>query len=258
MNEPTPVIELLDVAVGSPQQTEVAQIEGINWRVQRGEFWVIGGLHGSGKSNLLATAAGLQNPLSGVVKLFGRDASGLRERDLEEERRRIGLVFENGGRTFSRLTVSENIALPLRYHGNLSEAEVESELRRLMEPMGLVDLAHSSSRTISSGWQQRAALARALALKPEVILFDQPLSSVETRQRRWWFDFLPKLFSGTALEGQKPMTIVLTTEDVQPWIGLGTHFAVLKNNRWQFLGNRAELKGNEARLRELWPDEFIL
>ncbi len=257
MNEQTPVIELLDVSVGSPQQPDVAQIEAMTWRVNRGEFWVVGGLHGSGKSNLLATAAGLQDPLKGTVKLFGRDVSGSREKDLEDERRRMGLVFESGGRTFSRLTVSENIALPLRYHGNLSEAEVENELRRLMEPMGLVPLAHNPSRAITPGWQQRVALARALTLKPEILLLDKPLSSVEMRQQRWWLDFLPKLFEGTALAGQPAMTLVLTTEDIEPWLEAGTHFAVLKNNRWQFLGKRAELKTNEGKWRELWADDFI-
>ena len=258
MSEPPPVIELLDVAVASPQQPEVAQVEAINWQVRPGEFWVIGGLHGAGKSNLLATTAGLQNPLRGVVKLFGRDVSDLREKDLEEERCRIGLIFQDGGRNFSRLTVSENIALPMRYHRNLSETEVESELRRLMEPLGLIPLAHHLSRTISLGWQQRVALARALTLKPEVLLLDKPLSSVEIRQRRWWFDFLPRLFTGDALDGQRPVTLVLTTEDIHPWIEIGTHFALLKNNRWQFLGNRAELKGDQERLRELSLDEFIL
>lgn len=253
-----PVLELIDVAIASTKQPDVTQIESVDWQVRPGEFWVIGGVHGSGKSNLLATAAGLQNPLRGTVKLFNRDASALREKDLEAERQRIGVIFENGGRTFSRLTVSENVALPLRYHSNITASEVELELHRLLEPLGLIPHAHAPARTITSSWQQRVALARALTLKPELLLLDRPLGAVEPRQHRWWLEFLPKLFTGTALPGQKPLTLVLATEDVMPWREIGTHFALIKNKRWQFLGNRAELKGNEEQLRELWADEFIL
>ncbi|MDB6023863.1 MAG: transporter related [Verrucomicrobiales bacterium] len=257
MKTEAPVIEMQNVSIVSPQEADVAQVENVNWRVQRGEFWIIGGSHGSGKSNLLSTAAGLQNPLRGKVTLFGRDASGTREKELEEERRRIGLVFQSGGRNLSRLTIAENVALPLRYHGNLSEAEVEHELRRILEPMELIPMAKSMSKTVSLGWQQRTALARALTLKPEVLLLDKPLSSVEARHRRWWLEFLPKLFSGSALEDQPAMTVALVTDDVEPWINIGTHFAVLKKNGWQFLGNRAELQRDEKQLRELWADELI-
>jgi ABC-type transporter Mla maintaining outer membrane lipid asymmetry ATPase subunit MlaF len=258
MESPQLLIEMLDVAVASVAQPEVAQVEHVTWRIEKDQFWILGGLQASGKSNLLATAAGLQNPLRGIVKLFGREASALREKDLAEERQRIGLVFENGGRTFSRLTVSENVALPLRYHADLSEAEVESELHRLLEPMELVAFAHHPARVVSHGMQQRTALARALTLKPEVLFLDQPLSSVEVREHRWWLEFLPKLLNGKALKQQPPITLVLTTADLQPWVDIGTHFAVLKNNRWQFLGKRAELKSNQEQLRELWADEFLL
>ena len=82
------------------------------WTVAAGDYWVVGGLPGTGKSDLLATAAGLQRPLRGTHLLFGEDLARLDEPALIQKRLRVGLVFENGGRLFNRLTVAENLALP--------------------------------------------------------------------------------------------------------------------------------------------------
>ncbi len=258
MQAEPPILELIDVAVESIQEAGIAQIDHVNWRAGTGEFWVIGGFHGSGKADLLATAAALQDPLRGMVKLFGRDTSYLREKDLEHERRRVGLVFENGGRTFGRLSVFENVALPLRYHANVSAGDVESQVRFLLDLLGLQPMAHAASKSLSPAWQQRVALARALTLKPELLLLDKPLNSTEVRQQRWWFEFLPRLLSGKTNIGYKPVALVVTAEDLRPWVEIGTHFALVKNNRWQALGNRAELKANDNALQESSHDDFLL
>src|SRR4051812_15592431 len=106
---------MLDASIAPPLAGGI-EVEGINWRVMPKDFWIVAGLFGSGKSDFLATAAGLQRPSRGVVKLFGHETFTLKEEILVEHRRRIGLVFSNGGRLFNRLTVAENVALPLRYH----------------------------------------------------------------------------------------------------------------------------------------------
>src|SRR5439155_174889 len=108
-----PVIELLNVSVAAGGRPDSAALEGIHWRVSAGDYWVVGGLPGSGKSDLLATLAGLYRPLSGTLKLFGSDVGALSEDDFMAARLRIGLVFEGGGRLFNQLAVAENVALPL-------------------------------------------------------------------------------------------------------------------------------------------------
>src|SRR5687767_878139 len=105
-----PLLEMSEVSVASAARPNVAQLENVNWRLMPGDFWLIAGPHGSGKSDFLATAAALQRPLSGTVRWFGEDAWELKGDELVGERRRVGLVFENGGRMFRNLTVAENVA----------------------------------------------------------------------------------------------------------------------------------------------------
>src|SRR6185503_1839481 len=109
-----PILEMINVAVASAQSPVTPAVEGVDWRVSEGDYWVVAGLPGSGKSDLLATAAGLQRPLSGTHLLFGKEPTQSPESELLSERLRVGLVFENGGRLFNHLTVAENVALPLR------------------------------------------------------------------------------------------------------------------------------------------------
>ncbi len=232
-----------------------AQWESINWRVLPETFWVIAGLFGSGKSDFLATAAGLQRPARGVVKLFGNETFTLKEEMLVAHRRRIGLVFSNGGRLFNRLTLAENVALPLRYHENLSEADAEKAVREILELTELVPLAHRIPSTVSPSWQQRAALGRALILKPEILLLDKPLLGLDLRHQRWTLDFLTKLSQGLAFYGGKRVTLVATAENVEPWKTVARQFAVLRNNQWREIGGRAELETSGELLQEVWADE---
>ncbi len=110
-------MEMIDLAISSLQDTEQIVLEGINWRVAVGDFWAVGGLHASGKSDLLATAAGIMRPARGRYRVFGQELGAGFEEDRLATRLRLGLVFE-GGRLFHHLSVAENIALPLCYHGN--------------------------------------------------------------------------------------------------------------------------------------------
>ena len=247
----SPLIELSDVTVGSPYRPEVPEIEHVQWDIVRGEFWIVGGLNGTGKSDLLATAAGLQRPLQGVVRWFGDDIWDLKESDLIRERQRVGLVFENGGRLFRNQTVAQNIALPLRYHHDATRHDVGDELERLLEVTELSSRANALAGTIGLAWQQRAALARALALRPEVMLIDKP--TIGAGHWNWWYDFLGKLSRGEIFKDYGPVTIVLSTDDFPRWTEQGNRFALLKKNHWQVLGDRAEFAGKPV--REFWSED---
>ncbi len=252
-----PLIEMVDAAIFPMQAGGGTEVEKINWRVTPENFWVVAGLYGSGRSDLLATAAGLQRPARGLVKLFGQETFTLKEEMLVEHRRRIGLVFSAGGRLFNRLTTAENIALPIRYHQNWTEAEAEESVRTIMELTELTSLAPRIPSALSPNWQQRAALARALVLKPEILLLDKPLSGLDFRHRRWTLDFLSKLSEGSPYYGGKKITIVATTDNLQAWRTVGNQFALLKENRWKELGGRAELEANgEAVREEAWADDI--
>ena len=250
------LIEMTDASIAPAQLRRTTELKEINWRVGRNDFWAIGGLHGSGKTDFMSTAAGLQQPAAGIVKLFSHEIADLSEEELLKIRLRIGLVFAAGGRLFNRLTVAENVALPLRYHRNWKEEEAEEPVREILERTDLIPFARHIPSMLSRSWQQRAALARALVLKPEILLLDSPLLGLDFRQQRWWLDFLKDLSEGSAFYEGKPLTIVITTDNFQPWTELARQLAVLRNNRWQELGGRAEWDAGDESLRELWVEEI--
>src|SRR5687767_14492381 len=128
-----PIIELNDLSVGNARSSQKTMLEAVNWKVNAGDFWVVGGLQSSGKTDLLHTLALLQKPEKGTYFLFGKETSQLDPGDLLEQRMKIGMVFDNGGRMFSHLNVKENVALPLRYHQNLLVAQAERTVKRLLE-----------------------------------------------------------------------------------------------------------------------------
>jgi ABC-type transporter Mla maintaining outer membrane lipid asymmetry ATPase subunit MlaF len=245
-------MEMTGVAVPASHDPETVEIENVDWTVRPSDFWVVGGLPGSGKTDLLATAAGLMRPLRGVHRIFGRETSMMSEEELVVERLRIGLVFANEGRLFHHLTVTENLALPLCYHRNCTLVEAADRVRQVLEHTGLSDLAHSTPGTINRNLRERVALARALVLAPEVLLLDNPLRGMDPRQLRWWREFLSALCEGhPILDGHK-MTLVVAADNLQPWIEEGTKFAILKEGSFLALGGREELhRSREPLLRDL-------
>ena len=252
-----PVIELVNLSVGAGGRPDSAALEGINWRISAGDYWVVGGLPGSGKSDLLATLAGLYRPLGGSLKLFGSDVAELSEDGFVAARLRIGLVFEGGGRLFNQLSVAENVALPLRYHRSQPGVEADKRVKAILDATGLAPWAEHTPGRINLARRQRVALARALAMSPEALLLDNPLGGPGRQEARWWRDFLAQLAGGHPLLRGCPVTLVVACDDLRPWADQGKQFALLKQKRWLAVGGRAELTcGDEPLLHELLATEF--
>jgi ABC-type transporter Mla maintaining outer membrane lipid asymmetry ATPase subunit MlaF len=248
--EPTPALQMTDVSIGSmydPGRTVFAEV---NWTVVPGEFWAIGGLHRSGKSDFMAAAAGLVRPLAGRYRVFGRDLSTGFRHELLEVRLRLGLVFD-GGRLLNDLSVLENVALPLRYHRRLGEAEAARRTERLIEITGLGQWASRMPSSLGRNWQQRVGLARALALQPEILLLDSPLSGLDPRDALWWLEFLRQLSAGHAAMDGRPMTLVVSGDDLRPWKGLARRFAVLRGQRFVPLHGEPEAIARDDLMQHL-------
>jgi len=222
------------VAVGAMRDPDTLVAEGINWTVNPGDYWAVAGLHGAGKSDFLMLTGGLMPPRRGRYLFFGQPMPIFEEARLKE-RLRLGLVFD-GGRLLNHLTVAENVALPLRYHHNLNQAEAAAAVAELLERTELTPWAESTPGALGHSWQKRAGLARALALKPEVLLVDNPLAGLDPRHVQWWLGFLDQLSRGHTLLDSRPVTLVVTTADFRPWKGHARQFAILRNHGFAPLG----------------------
>jgi ABC-type transporter Mla maintaining outer membrane lipid asymmetry ATPase subunit MlaF len=243
-------IEMSDVSIGSMRDMNTVMLENVNWTVSAGDFWVIGGLQGSGKSDFVLLTGGLMAPLSGCYRFFGEEMPIFEEHRLQE-RLKLGLVFD-GGQLLNHLTIAENIALPLRYHRNLSAAKAHDEVQRMLELTDLAPWADSTPGAIGRNWQQRVGLARALMLKPEVLLVDNPLAGLDLRHRGWWLNFLSELSSGHDWLDKKPVTLIVTADDLRPWRKRAKQFSMLRGKQFSKLGAWDEVeKSADENVHEL-------
>ena len=209
-------------------------LQWVDWTVRPGELWVVGGLLSSGKTDLAMTAAGALPPSRGSIKLFGQPMQqGFTDEEIHE-RLRIGLVHD-GGLLLRHLTVAQNIALPLRYHHNATEEDVASRLNAWLSAMDLTSLANARSSTVNRNWAQRAGLARACILSPEVLVLDNPLTGLDPHQAHWWLTTLAALAAGHRLMTFHKMTLIVTCDDFRPWVAPGRKYAVLHNRRFAVL-----------------------
>ncbi len=235
-----PVILMSGVTTGSLQDPAAPVLSEVNWTVNSGDFWVLAGLHGSGKTDFLMLTAGLMAPLSGRYWLFGEEMPIFEEARLPD-RLRLGLVFETG-QLFNHLTVSENLALPLRYHRNLTKAGAAATVQVMLEAMDLARWADSTPGALGRNWHKRVGLARALMLKPEILLLDNPLAGLDLRHIYWWLNFLEGLSKAGNCVRPEPLTLAVTTGDLRPWAGLARQFAIFKRQHVTILGDRSQLE----------------
>src|SRR6202049_4580234 len=148
-------------------------LHGINFDVMRGETMVILGGSGSGKSTLLRTLVGLEKPSAGQIWIKGQNIAAISQGEMDEIRKKIGMSFQ-GGALFGSMTVGENVALPLREHTRLEDSTIEIMLRLKLEQVGLEGFEYYMPSQLSGGMKKRAAVARALAMDPEIFFFDEP------------------------------------------------------------------------------------
>src|SRR5437773_9671030 len=144
-------------------------LHGISFDVVHGETLVILGCSGSGKSTLLRTLVGLERPTSGEIWLKGKNIATISTAEMEEIRKKIGMSFQ-GGALFGSMTVGENVALPLREHTKLEDSTIEIMLRLKLEQVGLEGFEYYMPSQLSGGMKKRAAVARAMAMDPEILL----------------------------------------------------------------------------------------
>jgi phospholipid/cholesterol/gamma-HCH transport system ATP-binding protein len=153
-------------------------LHGINFEVPAGETMVILGGSGSGKSTLLRTLVGLEKPSAGEIWIQGKDFASIPEAGRDELRKKMGMSFQ-GGALFGSMTVGENVALPLREHTPLDESTIEIMVRLKLDQVGLSGFENYMPAQLSGGMKKRAAIARALAMDPATLFFDEPSAGLD-------------------------------------------------------------------------------
>ena len=171
-----PMISIRDLRVSYGGGREI--LHGISFDVQRGETLVILGGSGSGKSTLLRTLVGLEKPTSGEVWIRGKNFAAISGDERDEIRTRLGMSFQ-GGALFGSMTVGQNVALPLVEHTKLEPSTVEIMVRLKLDQVGLSGFEDFLPSQLSGGMKKRAAVARALAMDPEILFFDEPSAGLD-------------------------------------------------------------------------------
>ena len=243
-------IEMRGISVGAVHEPNFIVLSDVNWSVAAGEFWVVGAPPHSGKSDFLMTMAGLVPPVGGSYQFYGTETRIFDESRLAD-RLRMGVVFEQP-QLFHYLTIAENVALPLRYHENLKEDEAMAVIDDLLHATDLKPIADVTPASLPQNWHKRAGLARALALRPDILLADNPLGALDSRHCHWLRRFLDELSLGHRWLREKPLTIVATTDDFRHWRGTHLKFALLKERNFVPLGSWNDLLlSDEPLVKEL-------
>jgi len=171
--EPVIVVEDLEVAYG-----DMVVLQGINFEVRAGEVFVILGGSGSGKTTLLRNLVGLMRPKSGRILINGRDFTAMSPDERVEMRRKMGMCFQ-GSALLGSLSVADNVALPLREHTRLEESTIDIMTRIKLELVGLGGVEDYLPSELSGGMKKRAGVARAMAMDPEIIFYDEPSAGLD-------------------------------------------------------------------------------
>ena len=170
-----PVLRLDSVSLGYGDFTVLRDI---SLEVSRGQVVAMMGGSGSGKTTLLRAATGQLRARAGVVTLFDQDLAQTDARQLQALRQRMGVLFQQGA-LFTDLNVFENVAFPLREHASLSQAEMLSRVLNTLDAVGIRCAAHLKVSEVSGGMARRVALARAVILEPELVLYDEPFAGLD-------------------------------------------------------------------------------
>jgi phospholipid/cholesterol/gamma-HCH transport system ATP-binding protein len=200
-----PIISFNNVAISFSGR---AVLKEVSFFVNRGETLCILGRSGVGKSVALRLLMGFLKPDSGLIRVEGNEITDLNEHGMQEIRKRVTMVFQNGA-LFDSMSVRENVAFPLRERGGLAEDQVVQIVDRLIRMVGAEDVADSFPASLSTGRKRAVAIARALGAQPEVVLYDEPTTMVDPIIARRLGDLIQRL------KKQLGFTSIVVTHDMR-------------------------------------------
>ena len=213
-------------------------LRGVDLEVERGEVLFIIGTSGVGKSVTIKHLVGLLRPDEGQIWLDDTRVDALDERALYDVRKKCAMVFQHAT-LFDSMTLVENVALPLRKHRKLSERAAEQEAMRYLEMVHMQSFAHSYPAELGDGSRKRAAIARALTVGPEYVLFDEPTTGLDPVSARR----IDKLIR--ELADEQKMTSIVVSHDLTSIFGIADRIALLYRGVVHALGTPAEIRASK-------------
>ncbi len=195
-------------------------LDGVDLEIRTGESVVVLGPSGTGKSVLLKHVIGLMRPDAGSIQIDGEELVGLRESEMNVIRRRFGMLFQ-GAALFDSMNVGENVALALREHTDMSEPDIQQRVTERLEWVGLKNIETMRPSSLSGGMRKRVGLARAIAMDPQFILYDEPTTGLDPIMS----DVIDQLIR--SLQKRMNVTSVVVTHDLRSAFKVGDRLAML-------------------------------
>lgn len=235
MASPAAIIELREVHKSFGAQKV---LDGLSLMVPRGQITVIIGRSGGGKSVILKHMIGLIKPDQGQVLVDGQDIRPLDDREINELRKRFGMLFQDAA-LFDSMTVFENVAFPLREHSRFNEKKIREVVEEKLGLVGLTGHGEKMPSQLSGGMRKRAGLARAIALEPEIILFDEPTTGLDPLMT----DAINRLIKNT--QEKLGITAVVISHDLQGAYQVAHQIAMLYQGRIIAAGSPQEIRDSD-------------
>lgn len=221
------------------QRNSHVVFNGVDILIPRGKVTSIMGPSGTGKTTLLRLIGGQLQPTQGTIEVCGKQLDQLNRNELYTLRKRMGMLFQSGG-LFTHLNVFENVAFPLREHTKLSDSMIRSLVLMKLEMVGLRGARDLMPSELSGGMARRVALARAIALDPELIMYDEPFSGQDPIS----MGVLVKLIR--TLNDALELTSVIVSHDVQETLSIADYVYVISDGKLIGQGTTQEIKANPS------------
>ncbi|SHH62299.1 D-methionine transport system ATP-binding protein [Massilia sp. CF038] len=199
-------------------------VRDVSLDVHEGDIFGLIGTSGAGKSTLLRLINLLERPDSGSVTVAGKELTQLSKRELREARQNIGMIFQQFN-LLQNASVYENVAFPLRIHGTLNAPRLDARVRECLDLVGMADKADNYPAQLSGGQKQRAAIARALASRPAVLLCDEPTSALDAQTTRALLDTLRDI------NDRLGVTIVIVSHELSVLGAICNRVAVIEEGK---------------------------
>ncbi|MFC2345062.1 methionine ABC transporter ATP-binding protein [Campylobacter sp.] len=226
-------------------------IDGVSLTIEKGEIFAIVGHSGAGKSTLLRCINGLEDYQGGSLKVFDKEISALKDKELRELRRDVGMIFQHFA-LMARKTAFENVATPLKFWG-YSDGEIKKRVSELLELVGLANKAASYPGELSGGQKQRVAIARALALSPKILLSDEATSALDPNTTNSILELLKQINQTLNI------SVVLVTHEMEVVKSIARRAVLLESGKIIGSGTIEELflKPDEKMKEFLGEDEIL-